>query len=327
MPELALVIPALVALLIVLGWEGWTVKVLQAAKAHAPGLFGPLFDALISADSAIYNTLRAWADPAVRPFSDAVDSVAGALRELITNPLAFARSVSAALDRAFNVAIPGAVTEAINFANAALNNLRAWAEGEVQGVQQVAAGLAADLAGLGQRLDLALGQLLALILHTGSQVSAYALGLFTQAEQDFARGVAVEAERAQQAEAEVAAAVEAEAARAEAEVQAWAQAVRVEVGQIAHSLESDVLQARTDLGNELHGFEDTISKAVEDVINGSPLKLAEALGDAGKRALAADVEALVTVSAAEIRKQLRDVEALRARFGPQVTAAGRKARA
>lgn len=321
MPAIDALFVAVAALLVTFAWTLIFGRALQAAKGRVPGLFAPLFDALLAADTAIYNALRGWADVAVQPFSDLVGRVIAAADALVTSPLAFARATYDSLWRIWNVEIPGAVRYAASAAAAAGAQAEAFAQGLFQALQQASAGLAADLAGLGQRLDESVQAVLASLSAGLHQALDYAYSLAQQVASYAAGLVALEASRAVQAEQQVAAEAGAEAARIEAEAQAWAAAVRVEVGQLAAGLSSDVARARAELEAELGNFQDVTQAAIAGVINSSPMKLAEALGEVGAAALAADVEALVTLSAAEIRRQLKDVEALRAKFAPQIAQA------
>lgn len=321
MPALDVLLVGLVALLIVFTWQSWTVKVLQAMKAQAPGLFGPLFDALIGADNAIYNALRGWTDNAIQPFTDLVNRAIAAIEALTGGPLAFARAAYAAIQRLFTVEIPNAIQSAEATARQLLAGAEQAAQALFEAAQQGLTSLAAQLASLAQRADLGLAQLGDLVASNLHQALDYALDLAQRGAHYAASLVGLEAERALAAEQALQDAAGAGVQSLESELGSEVARVESQLGALAHGLEAEVEQARRQLGAEIVNFEDLTKQRIAAVIESSPFVAALALSEAGKRALGADVETLVTLTAAEIRKQLGDAESLRARFGPEVRAA------
>lgn len=323
MPALGLLVSAVVALLIALGWSGWTVKVLQSMKASAPGLFGPLFDALIGADAAIYNRLRSWTDPAIQPFSDFLGRVTAGVESLTQNPLAFAQATYGALWRAFNVAIPGAITTA----EATAQGLFQTARGEAQTLFSKAE---ADLQQAGVTLQ---AGLLALQLWL-QQLGAYAQQLFAQAEQDLAatasrveaeigQAVGQEAGRAQAEEARIAQGVTADLSQLVGEVQAGFRGLEAVVNQDVGDLDARVRAARDFMETEIAGFEKLAQDEIDKVLASGPWAGLVAQMGTGEALLKSDVQTLVMLGAAAIRKQLKDVDSIRARFAPEIEKAGK----
>ena len=324
MPAFDVLLVALAALLITFAWSLIFGRVLQAIRGITPGLFVPLVDALISADTAVYNALRGWADPAIAPFTDLLSRVAGAIDQFITNPLAFARSVFAALERVFTVTIPAAIATAEGTARSLYDDVVnrisgavAYVEGDLALARAAfQATFTSLLDDLGSVLSWAQAQVARLEGEIGSEVG--------RVEGEIGSAVGSEAARIDGA---------LEAARSDLlgdirSVENYASSIAAglegKLGQLGAGLESDLAQARADLEKDVAGFSDLVSKTVGEVIASGPWAAAVGLYEGGERALAADVETLVTLGAAEIRRQLGDVDSLRARYGPAVEAAAAK---
>lgn len=326
MPDLALVIPALAALLIILAWSLVFSRALQAIRPHVPGLFGPLFDALSAADNAIYNALRGWADAATGPFTDATDSVIAALGQLVDNPQAFARSVSDALGRAFNVAIPDAISLAQGYASGLVDDLKAWAQSQLANLEQGLAGAGAQLLALGQALERDFETAVNYALSVGQQAVHYAEGLFNTAEQDLEAVAAQAGAALNAAETDLVNRIDAVAVAAAQDLRASETDLvnRIDASAVAQA--QLVAEARNALDSEIKGFSAAADKAIADVIASPPVQAALATLGAGESMLAADVQTLVILSAKAIRDQLGNAEAIRAKYGPQVMAALTKVR-
>lgn len=321
MPALDVLLVALAALLITFAWSLIFGRVLQAVRGITPGLFVPLVDALISADTAVYNALRGWADPAIAPFTNLLGRAAGAIENLITNPLAFARATYAALERVFTVTIPAAITQAEGVANGL------WQDA-VNRISGAVAYVEGDLGVLRSAFQASFTSLLG---DLGS-VTSWAQAQFGRVESDIGRA-------AGQLEGEIGSAVGQEAARIDslvgtvrndllgdiASVENYASGIAAglssDLGRLSAGLESDLAQARADLEKDVAGFGDLVSKTVGEVIQSGPWAAAVGLYEGGERALAADVETLVTLGAAEIRRQIADAEALRIKYGPAIESA------
>lgn len=316
MPAIDALFVAVAAYLIVFAWALIFGRVLTAVRPHVPGLFSPLFDALAAADSAIYNTLRGWTDGAVQPFTALVGRVVATAESLTANPLDFARHAYAAIVRLFEVDIPWAISVAETDAALLFRQAEGAAEGLFRRLEQELAGLAARLAGLGLEIQQVAEAALAHAYDLAHQAETYALGLAREVVGYAESLVGQEAGRAYAAEQAVLDTAKAEVAQVERDLgQAVAQ-VENDLGGAVQGLEDKLAQARAELEHDISGFESVVKAEIEAVLKSGPWGAAVAAYEGGEAALKADVETLVTLAAAEIRRQLGDVESLRAKYGP-----------
>ena len=320
MPALDVFIVATAALLVTFAWSLIFGRTLAALRAYVPALFVPLVDALISADNAIYNALRGWADLAIQPFTDLIGRVIAGIDALVQNPLAFARNTYAAIERLFFVEIPFAIHAAELAAAALFAQAEQAAQALYGALQQQLAGLASMAAGLASDLQNLYQLVVNQALPLAHQAFDYALHLVQALWLQVTALVGLEAERAIAAEQAIFHTAEAELqALAGAEAQAVAR-FESELGSVASNLGSEVDQARQALQAEIVNLDDLLKKRIADAIAAYPNALLQRLGPQAKRALADDVEAIVVVSLAKIRELSRDVDKLRADYGPAVQA-------
>lgn len=318
MPDLALVVPALAALIVILAWSLVFSRTLAALRPHVPGIFQPLIDALASADNAIYNALRGWADPASQPFSEAINSVVAALQQLVQNPGAFARSVSASLTRLFTVTIPDAISTAEDYAAAGLTDLKAATEADLRALDGNLAGLFGQVAALGQLIAQAYAQATAYALDLGRQAEAFAGSLFSQAETDLKAVEAQAAASLVEVETELVNEIDQVAVSAAQEIAAAEQAAINYADQVAVNAAQEVAAARADFAAALTISEEQVSQAIDSVLKSAPWAgLVAALG-VGEAVIKSDVQTLVNAGLEELRKTLGDAESIRARLGPEI---------
>lgn len=318
MPELGALVGAVIALLVVLGWQGWTVKVLQAMKASAPGLFGPLFDALIGADSAIYNRLRQWTDSALQPVTDLFVRLAAGVDSLIANPLRFAQAVYGALWRAFEVTIPTAVQAAHDYANAL------WQDA-INRVVAVYNALEADLAAATALLRAGL----AALLDDLRQIEQYAFALFSTVEAALGREVA-------RVESEVVAEVGQEAARAEGVERQIVSAVSADLGQLVgeingalRGVEAYAVMVAQGVEGDLHrlvdaerafalGVAQVEKQDFNDLRSGREWAILTDLEDVGGQLLTQALVDLVDMEKRALRSEIAAARELQTKLGPLV---------
>lgn len=321
MPELGALAVGLAALLVIFAWSLIFSRALQAARPHVPGFFGPLFDALQSADTAVYNALRKWADPAVQPLTTLFNRATATAHALTSNPLAFAQAVYASLRRLYLVTVPAAITTALHRAQALYDEATAAAR--------------ALYDHLGARLDALAeqtGRALAAIRSDLSAVEQWALGLFQSAEHDIqAAAQTVEAAAQAAIDHEAARALDAEraiVADAEGGLQQLALAVQQFVDGAFAGLSSDLVQLAGEFRSGLeaeHQFavtvEDDARKGLADLEAGPLGQLVEGLVVVGEGLAAQELTQLYALYRKAMREEIALAKTLPAKVAPVLAAA------
>lgn len=110
-------------------------------------------------------------------------------------------------------------------------------------------------------------------------------------------------------------------AAVEHDLQQLGKAVGVAVADTAATLGGDITAAEARFQAALAGVESGLGATIDEVIKSGPWGAAVALYEGGQAALAADVETLVRESLKQVRQEIGNAEALRARYAPRVRAA------
>ena len=315
MPELGALAVALAALLVTFAWTLIFSRALAAIKPHVPGLFGPLVDALQSADAAVYNALRKWADLAIDPLTALFDRATATAAALIENPLAFAAAVYAALTRLFTVEIPAAITLAASNAHLLFNQATAEARSLFDHLE---AGLGSVAGQVRAGLDSLRGELIALESWTLAQLGMVERDLAATAqrlESEAAAAVQQEAIRAGQVERAIVDGVNAETRQVIGEVQAFGDAL---VGFVDGRLVDLAGEVRGGLQLE-HDFAVQIGAAAErglsDLESAVPWQLMDALVKTGEGLAVVAAEDALSAGLGFARGQVEAAGELAVKFG------------
>jgi hypothetical protein len=327
-PALDVAAVALAALLGIFAYVLFSRTWIAAARANTPGFFSPLWDGLAGAEAAIYNLIRPALDAAVAPLTGAFNALTASLHRLVQNPLAFARNVFRALDRLANQTVPFVLDTARRWAEEARLLAEAFASDLVVALRadldRLAARLEAELQGLGPLLAGYVEQVYARIVDYVQRLSEAILER-VEAVWDQLRAFAVllvqaEAETARRAEQEVTREAGQAINEAEGRLVAEIRAVEYEAGQLARQFESDLARARVELGAEVEHVEQVVEAEVRRLLSSGPWAAVVAAYDVGEAAVKSDVQTLVTLGLAEVRRGLADAGVIRAKYGPVVRA-------
>lgn len=320
MPELAALATAAAALLIIFAWSLIFSRVLQAARGHVPGLFGPLFDALAAADTAIYNALRNWTDSAVQPLSTLFDRLVFGLDSLVFRPLDFARAVYALLVRLFEVTVPGAITTAEDRAYGLWQD----AVGRIDGVYNA---VEADLQQAGTTLRAGLSTLYSDL----QQLGAYAQQLFAQAESDAQASLAAaespinqligsESSRAREAEAALAGTLGSDLAQLVGEVNQALRGVEGYAGQLFEAAESDAQRLVNAERAFALGIGQVEKQDLQDLRDGKEWQLLTGLEEVGGAVVETGIADLVRLGRQAIRAEAGAAGELQSKLRPVIAA-------
>lgn len=224
------------------------------------------------------------------------------------------------------VTIPQAISDSESRVSGWVDDAKAWAVVQLQGLEarlgadiaQATAVAAADIAAA--RAEAAAG--VAMVEADAGQLVAEAErkagALFAQAEYDAqqfgGRAEQVAHDLVTQARTDLGAAVGA----VEHDLQALAAAERVALQDSVSVLGGDIAAAETRANAALSEAEKGIRAEIESVLKSGPWAAVVEAYEGGEAALVANVEALVRASLSEIRKEIGDAEAVRAKYGPQL---------
>lgn len=318
MPELGALIVAVAALLIVFAWSQIFGRVLTALRGYVPGLFRPLFDALVGADAAVYNALRGWADGVTRPFSDLLNRASAGIDSLVQNPRRFARNTYTAIQRLFTVTIPGAISTAGALTWSLYHDTLARLQATYNAVEgDLASWRAAGEAALNfVRIEL-------------QQAEQATLSFFQQAErdiqiaarvvaQDAAQVIGQEVARAEQVEQSIVQGVNADFHRLLGEVNADLHGLEGYIATVAHGLEQDYHHLIAAEHALIEGVADIDKQNFDHVIHSNPWQLLGELEKVGGEAIHAGIADLYELQRKAVRGEIELAEATREKLAPLI---------
>jgi len=220
--------------------------------------------------------------------------------------------------------LEGLVTDARNAAAAGLAGLAAsvgadLAAARAEAVTLTTAARADALAASGAVQATVEGEL--------AQAEKTAGSLFTQAEADAGAALGLAEQTLTGMITQARADALAAAGAVESDVQRLAAAAHVLVADSASVLGGDIAAAEARAGQALSSLGSTVQGEIDSVIKSGPWGGLVQLYEGGEAALAAKVETLVIDGLAAIRSELGSVEAIRAKYGPEIAAATARLRA